>query len=54
LFQEVAGRKKDTLTIAHSNDRLLKPDNFVLTLDFADWTGKSAEATARVIATNIK
>jgi D-3-phosphoglycerate dehydrogenase / 2-oxoglutarate reductase len=39
---------------ADPNDRLLKLDNFVLTPHIAGWTAESAEATARMIATNIE
>lgn len=39
---------------ADPNDRLLKLDNFVLTPHIAGWTTESAEATARIVVTNIK
>ena len=38
---------------ADPNDRLLKLDNFVLTPHIAGWTTESAEATAKIITTNI-
>jgi len=38
---------------ADPNDRLLKLDNFVLTPHIAGWTSESAEATAKIITTNI-
>jgi D-3-phosphoglycerate dehydrogenase len=39
---------------ADPNDRLLKLDNFVLTPHIAGWTTEAAEATVRIIATNIE
>ena len=39
---------------ADPNDKLLKLDNFVLTPHIAGWTIESAEATARIIVTNVE
>jgi D-3-phosphoglycerate dehydrogenase / 2-oxoglutarate reductase len=38
---------------ADPNDKLLKLDNFVLTLHLAGWTSESADSATRIIASNI-